>query len=67
MVIMISLKDANGQYHVFKEQDVLEAFTCSDFQILGMSLNVLLEIRNIYLEKAGVLPITVSSVREILK
>ena len=63
--MILSVKDANGQWISVKEKDLIETFTENQFTICGMNIHVLLAIREEYIKQGGKIPMTEDSVKEI--
>lgn len=59
----VTLRDANGMYVVVKISDFLEGY--NGVCLFGMSLEVILALREAYEERNGKEPMTVESVREV--
>jgi len=59
---MINIKDANGNYVVIKDNDLMVALMEHDFKLLGMSVEVISRLRQDYMEKAGMMPMTIENV-----
>ena len=58
-----TLKDVNGNLVTIKMSDLIEFMIEDKFEIFGMDLKAILEIRKVYLTNGGGLPITAESIR----
>ena len=60
---MINIKDANGKWAVIDENRLIEDLAFSKFKILGMGINQILLLLEMYECMGGVLPITEKSIK----
>ena len=63
----IVLKDMNGQYHPFDEDELFKHLMNARLRILGFDLCVIAELRDQYLMRGGPPNATVESVREVFR
>lgn len=63
---MVTLRDANGQYHAFDRTDLTIQLTEHGFTVFGLSLDVIAEMRRILLERHAPLQPTPEDVRRLL-
>ena len=61
---MIKLKDVNGMWRFFDELAILEALAVGDFQIYGMCLENIIDLKAEYERRDGSSVMTSQSIRE---
>ena len=63
---MISLRDANGNWHSFAEEDLAQQLVDNSHRIYGMSLNAIGAFRRYAMSRGVKMPITEQSLKEVL-
>ena len=63
---MISLRDANGNWHSFAEEDLAQQLADNSHRIYGMSLDAIAALRRYAMSKGVKMPITERSLEEKL-
>lgn len=61
---MMNVKDANGQWVVINDVDLMTALVEAKTTLFGMSMNAILRMRQEYIEKNGIMPMNEKNINE---
>ncbi len=64
---MIKIKDINGLWQVFDDENIMEALAAGDIFAAGLSLESIIALKYEYERRGGPYPVTPKSVKFIFK